>query len=236
MQTRLERRHEKESLRQAGKYIFLTLIGLFLVVKFGLPGLIQLAGFVGDLGSTNRPIETESGPAPAPPTLLPLPEATNSAKIAVSGYAEAGTTVKLSRGGISIEETISDADGQFEFSDVVLKEGENEFYAEAVNSQGLSSEASKSYNVSYDSEAPVLTIEEPEAGKRFFDKDSPITVRGKTDPGAQLTVNSKFVFVNGEGIFSTKLPLSSGDNQLDFVCRDEAGNETKKNLSVNYTP
>ena len=27
-----------------------------------------------------------------------------------------------------------------------------------------------------------------------------------------------------------------GDNQLDFLARDSAGNETKKLLTVNYTP
>jgi len=30
--------------------------------------------------------------------------------------------------------------------------------------------------------------------------------------------------------------LAEGDNQLDFLVRDPAGNETKKLLTVNYTP
>lgn len=236
MKTRLQRKQEKDNLRQAGRYLLLTLLGLFLLIRFGLPGLIRLAAFLGELKSSSAPIEKSDALAPAAPTLLPLPEATNSAKIAVAGYAEAGTTIKLSRGGIAIEETIADADGNFEFANVVLKEGGNEFFAEAVDSQGNASDPSRSYTVSYDSEAPSLVIGEPEAGKGFFDKDSPITIQGKTDPGSQLTINGKFIFVDSDGNFNTKWPLSEGDNQLDFLSRDPAGNETKKILTVNYTP
>ncbi|MBU2051708.1 hypothetical protein KKH13_00695 [Patescibacteria group bacterium] len=236
MQSRLQRKHEKDSLKQAGKYIVFTFVALFLVVRFGLPSLIRLAAFIGDIKSSSQPIEKSDTLAPGAPTLLPLPEATNSAKIAVAGYAESGATIKLNRGGISIEETISDNDGNFSFKNVVLKDGANEFFAEAVDDQGNSSEPSRSYIVVYDSDAPILTIDEPEAGKRFFDKDSPITISGKAEPDSQLIINSKFVFVDSGGNFSTPWPLSEGDNQLDFATRDSAGNETKKTISVNYTP
>lgn len=236
MQSRLQRKREKDNLRQAGRYLLLTLLGLFLLIRFGLPGLIRLAAFLGELKYSSAPIEKSDTLAPAAPTLLPLPEATNSAKIALAGYAEAGAAVKLSRGGIAIEETIAGADGNFEFANVVLKEGENEFFAEAVDSQGNTGNPSRSYTVSYDSEAPSLVIEEPEAGKGFFDKDSPITIKGTTEAGSQLTVNGKFIFVDADGRFDTNWPLSSGSNQLDFFSRDPAGNETKKILTVNYTP
>ena len=236
MQSRLQRKREKDSLRQAGKYILLTLVTLFLVVKFGLPGLIRLAAFIGDLKSSSQPIEKTDNLAPAAPTLLPLPEATNSAKIAITGYAETGATIKLSRGGVVVEETIADSDGNFEFKDVVLKEGNNEFFTEAVDSQGNTSGPSRTYLVTYDAEPPQLTIEQPEAGKRLFDKDSPVTISGQTEIGTSLTINAKFVRIDSEGRFSVKWPLVEGDNQLDFLARDAVGNETKKTLTVNYTP
>lgn len=236
MQSRWQRKREKDSLKLASKYILLTLVALFLLIKFGLPGLVRLAAFLGDIKSSSEPIERSDTLAPAAPTLLPLPEATNSGKINVAGYGEAGTTIKLSRDGIAIEQTLASADGGFEFKDVVLKEGANGFFAEAVDENGNSSEPSKSYTVSYDSETPTLTIDQPEAGQRFFDKDSPIIIRGKTEPGSQLTINGKFVLINSEGQFNTNWPLQEGDNQLDFLSRDPAGNETKKILTVNYTP
>lgn len=236
MQSRLQRKREKDSLKQAGQYILLTLIALFLMVKFGLPSLIRLAAFIGDLKTSSQPIEKSDTLAPAAPTLLPLTEATNSAKISISGYGESGATIKLSRGGISIEETIADSDGNFEFKDVVLKEGNNEFFAEAVDSQNNKGEPSRTYLVTYDTEPPKLTIGQPEPGQRFFDKDSPITLSGQTEVGTNLTINAKFVRVDSEGQFSIKWPLSEGDNQLDFLARDQASNETKKTLTVNYTP
>lgn len=236
MQTRLQRKHEKDSLKQAGKYILLTVVALFLVVKFGLPSLIRLSAFIGDLKSSREPIEKTDSLAPVAPTLLSLPEATNSAKINLAGYTETGVTVKLSRGGTVVEETISDADGNFEFKDIVLKEGNNEFRAEAVDSQGNSSEPSKTHLVTFDNTPPRLTIDQPEAGKRFFDKDSPILISGQTEIDTSLTISGKFILVDSEGKFSTKWPLSEGDNQLDFLVRDPAGNETKQLLTINYTP
>jgi len=236
MQSRLQRKREKDSLRQAGKYILLTLVTLFLVVKFGLPSLIRLAAFIGDLKSSGQPIEKSDTLAPGTPTLLPLPEATSSAKIAITGYAETGATIKLSRGGMIVEETIADSDGSFAFKDVVLKKGNNEFFTEAVDSQGNTSGPSRTYLTTYDAEPPQLTIEQPEAGKRFFDKESPVAISGQTEVGTDLTINTKFVRVDSEGRFSVKWPLSEGDNQLDFLARDKAGNETKKTLTVNYTP
>lgn len=236
MQTRLQRKHEKDSLRQAGKYVLLTVIALILVVKFGLPGLIRLAAFVGDLKSSGQPIEKSDSQAPNAPTLLALPEATNSAKISVAGYAETGVTIKLNRGGLVVKETVSDSDGNFEFKDIILKEGNNEFFAEASDDQGNSSGPSKTWLTTFDNTPPRLTVDQPEAGKRFFDQDSPITISGQTEVDNDLTINAKFVLVDSEGKFSAKWPLAEGDNQLDFLVRDPAGNETKKLLTVNYTP
>ena len=63
-----------------------------------------------------------------------------------------------------------------------------------------------------------------------------MAISGQTEVGTDLTINAKFVRVDSEGRFSVKWPLSEGDNQLDFLARDKASNETKKTLTVNYTP
>lgn len=236
MKTRLQKKRERDSLKQAGRYLLLTLTGLFLLVRFGLPSLINLAAFISDLSVSRQPPETPAELPPAPPALLPLPEATNSASITVAGYTDPGLTVKLTRGGIAIEETIAGNDGSFEFKATVLNEGDNEFFAEAVNSRGTAGEPSKIFRVVYDPQPPPLTIDQPHSGQRFFDKDSPITVAGNTEPDSQLTLNGRFIRVDADGRFNTAWPLSGGDNQLDFVVRDPAGNETKKILTVNYTP
>jgi hypothetical protein len=236
MPTRLQRQREKNNLKQAGKYLLLTLITLVLLVKFGLPGLIRLASFWGELKASSQPVDKVNSPAPAAPTLIPLAEATNSARIKIRGYAQAGMTVKLYRNGLAIEDSLVDAEGNFTFQDINLKEGENEFFAEAVDPDGNSSQPSKIDTIIYDSAAPFLIIDRPAANQRFFDKDSPINISGQAETDSQLTINHKFILVDDEGKFTVDWPLESGDNQLDFLARDPAGNETRQTLTVNYTP
>lgn len=236
MQTRLQRRHDKESLRQAGKYIALTLIGLVLIVKFGLPALIRLATFIGGLRSSNQPIETATTLPPSQPVLTALPEATSSGKITVAGYSAAGVVVRLFRDGLNLDDTITDTNGDFQFKDVILKPGENGLYTQAETATGVKSEPSRTFTVYFDDDAPSLNLDQPESGQSFFDADSPITVSGTTEPEARVTINGKFVRVDGDGAFSASWPLNPGDNQLDLVSTDRAGNITSQSLTVNYTP
>lgn len=236
MKTRWEKRQEKESLKQAGKYLLLVLGILLILVKFGLPGLIKLAGFLGTVRSTSQPIEiTENQPVLAP-RLLPLAEATNSSQIDINGLAQAGTTIKLFLRGISIQETVTDADGNFKFDKVHLKDGDNEIFTEASFNQAGSSQASNTLKINVDTAPPILEITKPDQGQRFFDKDSPIIISGQSEAGVNLTINGRFVLVKDDASFSTSYNLSGGDNQLELVAIDAAGNETKKTLTVNYTP
>ncbi len=234
--TRLQRKREKDSLRQAFKYLVFVFILLFLLIRFGLPALVNMAAFLGDINSSKLPIEKQASSPIQPPRLNPLPMATVSAELNVSGYSQAGSTVKLFLRGINIEEITADANGEFSFNKIHLKDGENEIYTEANDNQGTESEPSTTYKVTLDSEAPQLEISEPQDGQRFFDKDSPITVSGKTEAGTDLMINSRFVLVKDDGTFSVTQSLTAGDNQIEVVVRDDAGNETKKSLKVNYTP
>ncbi|MFH0943401.1 MAG: hypothetical protein V1810_04485 [Candidatus Beckwithbacteria bacterium] len=234
--TRLQRKREKDSLKQAFKYLILVFGLLFLLIRFGLPGLIKMAAFFGEIRQSKLPIEQTQIRPILPPRLNPLPMATNSAEINVSGYAQAGSTIRLFLRGISLDEMIVEANGQFEFKAVHLKEGENEIYLKASDNQNTVSEPSMSYVVIVDNITPELEIFEPSEGERFFDQDNPITISGKTEPDLNLSINSRFVLVKNDGSFSTTLSLSEGDNPIEAVVRDLAGNETKKSLKVNYTP
>ena len=213
--------------------IFLT---LFLLVRFGLPGLINMAAFISNISSSDNPIEKQDNLAPQPPRLNPLPEATFSAEIDVAGFAEAGSLVKLYIRGINIEEMVVSNEGEFEFSDVHLREGENEVYATALDDHGNTSDDSSTYTVTVDNESPELFIDSPKDGDRFFDNDNPITVTGSTEERVSLEVNNHFVMVKSDGSFSTSLNLSDGDNEIEAVSIDEAGNKTRVAIKVNYTP
>ena len=234
--TRLQRKREKDSLRQAFKYLLLVFGLLFLLIRFGLPALTNMAAFLGDLNSSKQPIEKQESLPIMAPRLNPLPMATVSAEINISGYSQPGSTVKLFLRGISIEEITADANGEFSFNKVHLKDGENEIYTEANDNQGKDSGPSTTYKVTLDSEAPKLEVSQPQDGQRFFDKDSPITVSGRTEVRTNLMINNRFVLVKDDGSFSVTQSLTAGDNQIEIVVRDDAGNETRKSLKVNYTP
>ena len=234
--SRLQRKREKDSLRQAFKYLMLVFGLLFILIRFGLPGLIKMAAFMGEIRQSKLPIEQVANRPILPPRLNPLPMATNSAELNISGYAQAGSTVKLYLRGINLNEVVVDANGEFVFKRIHLKEGENEIYTEATDNQNTVSEPSKSFMVIVDNTTPELEIASPSEGQRFFDKDSPITITGSTEPDLNLSINNRFVLVKSDGSFSTTLSLSEGDNSIEAVVRDLAGNETKKSLKVNYTP
>jgi len=234
--TRLQRKREKDSLRQAFKYFVLLGLLLFLMIRFGVPGLIRMAAFIGDIRSSKQPIEQQDLVPVLAPRLNPLPEATSSAELNVSGYGESGETVKLYVNGIEIEEMVVGTEREFEFKDVHFKEGKNEVYAVSVDDKGKVSDNSNSWIVIMDATEPFLEIISPEDRDKFFDNDSPIKVSGETEENVSLTVNSRFVLVKSNGEFETQLSLSEGDNYIEVKAVDKAGNETVKQVVVNYTP
>lgn len=234
--SRLERKREKESFRQALLYLFLSFLFLFLLVKFGLPGLINLVGFLGDVRTSSQPIEKTDQIPPLPPKMDLLPEATQAEEITISGYAEAGSTVRLFVRGISGNEVIADKEGRFEFKAVHLREGENSFYTTATDKQGNTSDKSETQTIIFDKTAPELNISQPEDGQRFFDTDSPIIIKGQTESEVNLTINDRFVMLKPDGSFEMSFKLEEGDNRIEVVARDEAGNETRRSVTVNYKP
>lgn len=234
--TRLQRKRDKKSSKQALKYFLLIILFLFLLVRFGLPGLIKLAAFIGDLRSSSQPIEKQDQLPPRPPILNPVSEATSSAEINLSGYAEAGSTIKLSIRGITVADNVADNEGTFEFRGVHLREGSNEVFVVAIDDQGNVSEESTTYKITVDMTAPGLNLESPSDGDKFYDNDNPITIKGSSDEGADIRINGRFIRVGIDGNFEMSLSLSEGDNEIEIKAMDEAGNETVKKMTVNYTP
>jgi len=79
----------------------------------------------------------------------------------------------------------------------------------------------------YDVTPPTLTIEEPRMSGNIA------LVRGKTEPGAMLTVDGEQVDVETDGSFFHPVILrQSGKSDLEFVAQDASGNETRKTKAV----
>jgi hypothetical protein len=79
-----------------------------------------------------------------------------------------------------------------------------------------------------DDEPPPLTIDD------FLVFSSQVIIRGRTEPGALLTVAGNKVDVYDDGSFTTVVPLTNvGVNRVTFVAQDMAGNENRLDRTAN---
>jgi hypothetical protein len=232
--SRLTKIEEKRSLKQAVIFAFLTIVLLTVIFIYGIPSLIRLIVFLGDLRSTDVVPISQDNLAPIAPVIQSLPEATSSANIKIKGYTEAGTTVKLIIGGINVTEVIADKEGQFIFDSVKLKSGENEIKAKSIDSAGNESDNSRVIVIEYDNQAPELEILKPEENQQFFDNEKEISVEGETDKNITVYVNGRFTNSNSNGRFSKTIELSEGENTIIIQAIDKAGNKTEKEVKVTY--
>jgi len=75
-----------------------------------------------------------------------------------------------------------------------------------------------------------LTVTQP-ADSSIVNSDK-VEVRGRTSPGAVVSVNDEIVNADAQGIFTLTVPLEEGLNILEVVASDDAGNEAKVSLTV----
>jgi len=230
-------RKSKEALvyRRVAFTLILTFILFILIILFGVQGLVKLASFLGSLRSAGTPIEKTQGELLLPPRLAPLPIATNSAKLSISGFAESGSTIEIFLNDVLMGSTLVTKEGKFEISDLTLNEGENKIYTFARVDDTQSS-PSRTIFVTLKENPPKLEILAPTDKSVISGKEKKATIEGETDPDASLSINNHWVIVKNDGTFSFELSLSAGENKIEIVARDSAGNETKTTLSVEYHP
>lgn len=231
----LTRKEEKRNLRKSFLYGFLTILLGIAIFFLGVPALIKLAIFVGKINSSSTPPEQSDNVPPSPPIFETTFEATNSAIISLSGFAESESTLKLFFNNKK-EEVLVDNDGTFVFNNLELEDGQNRIYAIAIDKAGNESSDSKKVSVLYDNEAPELEISQPQDGETFSDDDNKIELIGQTEEGANVLINDHFVVVDSEGNFNYQISLDKGENEIKIITEDSAGNQTEKIIKVNYSP
>lgn len=234
--TRLSRKQEQKNIRQALIYIILTLTLGFALVFIGIPLLIRVAIFLGNLRGTS--ILPESGDLipPSPPRIIAPFEATNSAQLTLKGYSEPSVSIKVFNSGLSFGEVVADSSGLFTIENLRLTSGRNEITAVAQDEAGNESQLSSPIVIEYDTSPPELEILEPEGGTTIGGINNQITIKGKTEEGAKLTINGRLVIVGPEGDFDYQYSLDEGENNFIIIAQDKAGNQTEKELKVNYSP
>ncbi len=237
MQSRLARRSVKQSKNQ----LYISLAGivvvLFLAINFG-PSVIGGAGNIIDkiTGKSGLDAIVKSNGQVQPPTLDPLPQATPSATINISGKTDyPNGNVELFVNNSLSDQTKVETNQTFNFKEVNLTSGNNAIKVRMViNDQ--KSDFSGEEDVMYTKNAPKLDISNPQDKQNFTKADQQIVVNGTTDPDSSVRVNGFVAIVDNQGNFSYNLGLNQGDNKIAIVATGASGQTTEKDLTVSYSP
>ena len=235
-QSRLNRTTERRSKRNLVLSLLGIIVVFFLIIKVGIPLLVNFSLFLANRKDTtsSQSVNSNDPSFIAPPVFDPLPSATNSAKIALSGTGNPDQTVKIYVNDNLQDEVPTKKDGTFSLTED-LKKGQNKITAKS-QSKGKESDFSKPVTVTYIDTKPTLDLTSPSDGQTFTKAQNTAPVTGKTSSGARVTVNGFWAIVDDNNNFSYSLPLQNGDNQVKVVAKDDAGNTTEKNLKVTYNP
>lgn len=146
--------------------------------------------------------------------------------ILVEGYAEIGSTVTVK--GLSLTSTT----GEFRLS-VPIDEGENILNVTATDPTGNTN--TTSLRVYRDTTPPEITITSPPEDYVTNDiKDQLLTIAGFTEIGALFYVNGKAVSLSPNGTFSFTVGLEEGLNVINFIAKDNVGNQNTTVRRVVY--
>lgn len=226
--------------RRTEKTLLLSILGiiliLFLLVKFGIPLIVNFTLLISGSKNDSSTVSSKNDSSfVMPPVLNPLPTATNSAKISVSGIALPKQIIILYLNDKMQDKTKVKNDNRFSFEDLILSEGENVIKAKAADNDNESS-FSESIIIVYKNTPPNLSINSPSDGQSFSKDENSITVSGKTDPGVKITINDLWAIVDANGDYSKELLLKEGENNITIIAIDEAGNKAELKIKINYSP
>lgn len=218
--------------------IWLSVIGiilvLFILFKFGIEALINFSLFLsGSKNSQNLNSSSNQFNFVASPILDPLPTATNSAKITISGVSDKDKIITVYINNRKVDEIETDNKGHFS-TDENLTKGENVINVKAKYKE-KQSDLSNSYSVIYKNSAPKLELTSPNDGQTFNKDQNKANVSGQTDSDVTITINGFWAVIDDNNNFSYILPLQNGDNQIKIEAIDQAGNKTEKTIKVNYS-
>ncbi len=217
--------------RRSRYYLIFSLILALVLLKWGFPLVVEIIGRTG--GSSVTTVGEDFLP-PQPPVLAALPEATNSGRLKVEGYTEPGAKLSVWLSGELEATDTADEEGEFSIW-VELDEGENEIVVKAKD-EAENESFSVTKIVEWDKESLEMSVDNPQEGSEYFgQQNQTIEVKGTVNKiEARVTINGLYTNVDGEGVFSHALRLSEGDNTIEVIGTDPAGNISTISLKVRY--
>ena len=138
-----------------------------------------------------------------PPLLSNIPRYTKEKVIAIEGYSVEKAKITLYKNTEKIKELDTDDNGDFKFENIVLDDGDNEFYATSTSKDKTSIPSSKLV-ISVDTKSPQLTIDSPKKDSTVTasKSDELIVVTGTTDTDVELNINDRLASIDENGVFS----------------------------------
>jgi len=228
--SRLSRKTDEQVTKKTVFMGLLTILLFIVVIVFGLPFLVSFSLFLGTIKKDKDVIKEKVLPPVAPRIIIPY-EATNSSKISIVGTAEAGVKVELLKNDMSVGKQDTTTSGEYIFDNVTLEDGENVFTALAVSEGHGTSEISSPVKILYDNKAPALVMTNPSEESISVDTID-YDIVGESEKGVSVTVNGHVAMVDNDGKFKLKIQLNSGNNDIEVIVKDLAGNETKRAIKI----
>jgi hypothetical protein len=117
-----------------------------------------------------------------------------------------------------------------------LPPGDYYWRVSALDAFGLPGERSAPwrFTVAVDKVPPFLRIDAPDEGA--IERDAALEVSGETEPGAAVSVNGHPADVTAAGRFTGPITAGEGDNRIDVVATDPAGNVTRLLRRFSFMP
>ena len=233
--TRLGRLEEKRQKRR----LYLSIAGIIaiiaLLVVFGIKLLIGFSVLVDNIKNAGPQSQAKTSPnILLPPSLDPLPEATNSSIFSVNAHGKAGATLIIYLNEDEAQKTTIEDDGTATVSKLKAKEGINTVSAKIMDDAKKTSELSNVLTFTLNTKAPIMEIQKPDDNAEVRGDPQTVEVSGKTDTGNRITINDRFVVVQNDGSFAYNYTLSEGNNTLTITATDPAGNKTSMERHVTY--
>jgi bacillopeptidase F len=195
--------------------------------------LVGFSVFVDTVRGT-PPVPTQSAVLILPPALDPLPIATFSSTLKITGTGQQGLTIVLYINDKEFKKVSLSKSASFSAQLTDLNDGLNTISAKLVDDKGNMSDLSNILTTTIKKTLPILEITSPDNNTAINGDSNLVTISGKSEDNTTVTVNDRVVVVRSDNTFSYQYPLSEGDNKLTIKATDQAGNTTTVERNVKY--
>jgi len=227
------------STEELNRRLFITLLAIVGLVVLLVVSFVffapQVGSFFGLFSANRNQPDDITIVKPDQPVFSNIPKATKNNSITLNGYTQPGYSVKLFVNGPEVSKVVAGADGIFTFNDIKLIDGQNTIFAKTVDNTNVESDSTNIFNIYVDKEKPKIDIESPKDGDKIKNLDKRITIIGKVSEKSHVKINDKIAILKPDLSFEFLLGVQNeGNVKITIVATDEAGNDNKKEITVNY--